>query len=99
MNRTSPGGGQRFPKYKIPVRIRFSDQTIIIGAVFIRQGQRVLDLMCDERDFFPVATTTGITLANKTQVRQVDVLGLPEIVDMQESLPEFDLDYVQSNQG
>lgn len=97
MNRHAAGNGQVFPKYKIPVRIRFADQSIIIGAVFIRQGQRVLDMICDERQFFPIATTTGITLANKAQVKQIDVLGLPEIVDMQESLPEFDLNYVEKS--
>lgn len=97
MNRPTPTGGQVFPKYKIPVRIRFTDQTTLIGAVFVRQGQRVLDMICDERPFFPVALTTGVTFANKAQIRQIDVLGLPEIVDMRDSLPEFDLNFVEKN--
>ncbi len=97
MNRQSPSNAQRIPKYRIPVRIRFADDSSLVGLVFIRQGQRVIDLMCDERQFIPVIMTTGTTLANKAHVRQVDVLGLPEMVDIQDSLPEFDIAYLQSN--
>ena len=97
MDRKSPIGAPRIPKYKIPVRIRFADDSSLVGVVFIRQGQRVLDLMCDERQFIPVVMTAGTTLANKAHVRQVDVLGLPEIVDIQDALPEFDLAYIQNN--
>lgn len=97
MDRRSALGAPRIPKYKIPVRIRFADETSLVGVVFVRQGQRVLDLMCDERQFIPVVMTRGVTLANKAHVRQVDVLGMPEIADIQDALPEFDIAHVQDN--
>lgn len=97
MDRLSLGGDQKLPKYKVPVRIRFADETSLVGAVFIRQGQRVLDLLCDERPFIPVEISAGTTLANKAHVRLVDILGLPEIVEMQDALPDFDMNYLQKN--
>lgn len=99
MNRSTQGSGQVFPKCRIPVRIRFSDQTVVIGAVFIRQGQRVLDMICDERMSFPVLATAGITLVNKTPVRQIDVLGLPEIADIRDALPELDMTCIERSAG
>lgn len=97
MSRQPSNTAQIFPKYKIPVRISFADMSTIIGAIFVRQGQRVLDVMCDERDFFPVLSTSATILVNKSHVRQVNVLTLPEINEMTELLPEIDLDYLQNN--
>lgn len=97
MNSHLPGGNQIYPKYRVPVRIRFADDSSLVGVVFIRQGQRVLDLLCDDRQFIPIALTIGTTLANKAHVRQVDVLGLAEIEEIQEALPEFDLAYIKDN--
>lgn len=97
MDRSTAGRANVFPKYKIPVRIRFNDETIVLGTVFVRQGQRVLDMICDERPFFPVAMTTGITLVNKMQIRQVDVMGVPEREDTKDPQPGFDLSYIENN--
>ena len=97
MSRQPMGSAQVFPKYRIPVRMMFADNSTIIGTVFVRQGQRVLDLLCDERPFFPVATTAGTVLLNKAHVRQINVLELAEISEMDHLLPEFDLEYLQSN--
>lgn len=97
MNRHSPNSGQVFPKFKIPVRIQFADLSTIIGAVFVRQGQRILDLMCDDRPFFPVSTTSGTILVNKSHVRQINVLGLDEISEIEDLLPDIDLDYIKNN--
>jgi len=97
MSRQPLGGTQKFPKYRIPVRIVYADQSIITGTVFVRQGQRVLDVMCDDRPFFPVLMVSGTILANKRHVRQIDILGLPEIVKMQDDLPEFDMNYLRNN--
>lgn len=97
MNRQSLGTAQKFPKYRIPVRILFADQPTIIGTVFVRQDQRVLDLVCDERPFLPVATKTGTILINKSHIRQVNVLALSEIAEIKELLPEFDCDYLKQN--
>lgn len=97
MSRHLTNTAQVFPKYKIPVRIAFADLSTIIGTVFVRQGQRVLDIMCDERRFFPVASTASTILVNKSHVRQVNVLSLKEIMEMTDLLPELDLDYLQNN--
>ena len=49
----------KLTKFGIPVRIAMSDRTQIIGVVFVHQGQRVLDVLCDDRPFFPIQTTAG----------------------------------------
>lgn len=97
MSGQSLGANQKFPKYRIPVRILFADQPTIIGTVFVRQDQRVLDLLCDERPFLPVATKSGTILINKAHIRQVNVLSLTEITEIKDLLPEFDADYLKKN--
>jgi hypothetical protein len=97
MSRQAPGDAQKFPKYKVPVRVRFNDESVVTGAVFVRQGQRVLDMLCDERSFFPIMMTTGTILANKAHVRQVEVLELSDVAALQDQLPEVDIRYLQSN--
>lgn len=92
-----PGNSQRIPKFRVPVRIRFADNASLVGLVFVRQGQRVIDLMCDDRGFIPIIMTSGTTLANKAHIRQVDVLSLQDIVEIQDTLPKFDLAYLNKN--
>lgn len=97
MSRPPLGNSQVFPKYRIPVRITFADGSTVLGTVFVRQGQRVLDLLCDDRPFLPVSTTSGTVLLNKSHIRQINVLELAEISEMEDLLPEFDRDYLQAN--
>lgn len=97
MSRQSFGSAQVFPKYKIPVRVHYADNSTVIGTVFVRQGQRVLDLLCDERTFLPLAVTSGTMLVNKSHMRHVNVLSLAEIEEMRDLLPAIDLDYLKNN--
>lgn len=97
MSRQPPNSAQVFPKFKVPVRILFPDMSTLIGIVFVLQGQRILDLLCDDRAFFPVGLKTGTVLVNKSHIRQINVLDLADMSELQDLLPEFDRDYMQSN--
>lgn len=88
----------RHPKFGIPVRIAMADKTQIIGVVFVRQNQRVIEVLCDERTFFPIETIGGVRLLNKQHVVQVDLLPIEEILQKKELFPEIDVNYLsQSN--
>lgn len=79
------------------MRILYADLTTLIGTVFVRQGQRVLDLLCDDRNFLPISLLSGTVLVNKVHIRQVNVLSLSEISEIHDLLPDFDLEYLQNN--
>ncbi|WP_407692436.1 DUF6812 domain-containing protein [Rhabdonatronobacter sediminivivens] len=74
-----------------------TDQTQIIGAVFVHQGQRVLDLLCDERPFFPIKTTAGVRLLNKQHAVLIDLMPVEEMREKRELLPDVDFQYLRSN--
>lgn len=84
----------RHPKFGIPVRIAMSDRTQIIGVVFVRQNQRIIEMLCDERIFFPIETTGGLRLLNKQHVAQVDLLPLEEILAKRDLFPDIDVQYL-----
>jgi hypothetical protein len=78
------------PKYRIPVRISLADKESMLGVIFIRQEQRILDMLCEQKPFFPVRTKTGMFLINKSTVEKVEVLEKQFILDHQEHFPETD---------
>ena len=86
----------RHPKFGIPVRIAMSDRTQIIGLVFVRQNQRITEMLCDERVFFPIETIGGVRLLNKQHVAQVDLLPLEEILEKRDLFPEVDVQYLSN---
>ena len=87
----------KHPKFGIPVRIAMSDRTQIIGVVFVRQNQRVIDVFCDARPFFPVATIGGVRLLNKQHAMQIDLMPIEEMLEMGDLLPEVDFQYLRNN--
>jgi hypothetical protein len=78
------------PKYKIPVRISLAQEESVLGVIFIRQEQRILDMLCDPNPFFPVSTKTGLFLINKASVSKVEVLDREYIVEHKENFPAID---------
>lgn len=78
------------PKYKIPVRISLARDDAVLGVIFLRQEQRILDMLCDQHQFFPVSTRTGMFLINKHSVSKVEVLDRDYIQEHQENFPEAD---------
>jgi hypothetical protein len=67
------------------------------GGVHVSQNQRVLDVLCDDRDFIPFKLKDRTILLNKSWLVQVDLLGLAEITEMQDILPEVNTDYLKAN--
>lgn len=78
------------PKYKIPVRLSLLEEGTLLGVIFVRQEQRVIDMLCDQRPFFPVSTTSGLLLVNKSSVVKIDVLESDFILQNQDSFPDVD---------
>lgn len=87
----------RYPKAGIPVRIAMANGTQIIGVVFVLQSQRVLDVLCDERAFFPIETVGGVRLLNKQHVAQVDLMPIEEFLEKRELYPDLDVDCLSQN--
>jgi hypothetical protein len=85
------------PKYKIPVRISLVQDDSVLGVIFIRQEQRILDMLCDQNRFFPVSTKTGTFLINKTSVVKVEVLEADYILEHQDNFPETDVNLGHEN--
>jgi hypothetical protein len=80
----------RIPKYRIPVRISLVQDDSVLGIVFLRQEQRILDMLCEPKPFFPVSTKTGMFLVNKQSVIKLEVLDASYIAAHLENLPEND---------
>ena len=87
----------RHSKFGVPVRIAMSDKTQIIGLIFVRQNQRVIEVLCDDRAFFPVKTIGSVRLLNKQHVVQLDLLPIKEILEKRDLFPEVDVNYLRDN--
>ena len=74
-----------------------ADKTQIIGVIFVRQAQRVIEVLCDDRTFFPIETIGGVRLLNKQHVVQIDLLQIEEILAKKELFPEIDVHYLRHN--
>lgn len=74
------------------MRIYLAHDDPVLGIVFVRQEQRILDMLCDERKFFPVSTKTGMLLLNKSSVVKLEVLEKQFMIQNQDNFPESDAD-------
>lgn len=58
-------------KVKIEVELELQDGSILLGHVFAAPKQRLSDLLNDERQFLPFATSSGIvTVLHKSSIRR-----------------------------
>ncbi len=87
----------KYPKHLIPVKATLQTGSQHFGGLHVSQNQRVLDVLCDERDFIPFKLKDRTILLNKSWLVQVDLLGLAEITEMQDILPEVNIDYLKAN--
>lgn len=87
----------KYPKYCVPVKITLDTGDQHFGGVHLRQNQRVLEVLCDERAFLPVRLIDRTILLNKSHLVQVDLLKLTEITEMLDILPDLDLEYLKMN--
>ncbi|MFN4100196.1 MAG: hypothetical protein ACK4GT_10500 [Pararhodobacter sp.] len=87
----------RHPKFGVPVRIAMADGSVVTGMVFVRQGQRVVDVLCDARSFLPVKANDGVRLLNKQHAVQIQLMTMEEIFEKRELFPGVDVNYLRSN--
>ena len=78
----------RIPKYRIPVRISLVQEESVLGIVFVRQEQRILDMLCEPNPFFLVNTKTGLFLVNNQSVIKMEGLDANFIEAHQENFPQ-----------
>lgn len=87
----------KHPKYAIPVRAMMTDKTQLLGVLFVRQNQRIIDLLCDARSFIPLETTAGLRLLNKQHVIQIDLMPIDEITEKHSLFPDLNFQYLHNN--
>ena len=59
-------------KYKIEVQVHLDDGTNFLGILSVRQGQRISDLLNDERQFLPIQMPEGnVVVFRKTAIFKV----------------------------
>lgn len=87
----------KLPKYCIPVKATLEDGSQFYGGIHVVQGQRILDVLCDERPFIPFRLRDRSILLNKSKILRFDLLEMPEITEKQHILPELDLYYLRVN--
>jgi hypothetical protein len=87
----------QFPKHNVPVRMTLADGSHVLGIIYLRQGQRISDMLCDDREFFPLKSTTGVILLNKRNVMQVDVMTIDEMIDKGDLFPDMSVKYLSNN--
>ena len=62
-------------KDKVEVQVELDDGARLLGFLFVKQGQRISDLLNDERGFLPLLTSDGlIVLLKKTAIARVTQL-------------------------
>lgn len=86
----------RREKFGIPVRIQMTNNSQIIGLVFVAVGNRVMETLCDGKPFFAVKTKDGVKLVNKQHAIQVELLSIEEIREKSDVFPDFDVKYLQA---
>lgn len=77
-------------KHTVPVRVLFPDGAHKNGLIFLRQGQRVMDLLSDERPFFPLKTVTSTMLINKNNISAIELVEPEAPEDQRKLFPPFD---------
>lgn len=82
----------RVHKFRLPVRIYLIGETdAVSGVVYVRQDQRVVDMLCDPRSFFPVETRDGLVVIGKAAVAKILVVGREKVMENPDLFPEADL--------
>lgn len=80
------------PKYRIPVRVALTQEGAVLGVIFVRQEQRIIDMLCDQRPFFPIKTKDGTFLINKSSVIKLEPLDDAFVKSHAESFPGHELE-------
>ncbi len=70
-------------KLQVAVKVRIGDAEPIVGFVFLRPDERLIDLLNDDRSFIPIKYANGET----------DIISKTCISNMMECIPEEDEEY------
>ena len=90
----------RLHKFRLPVRIDLmGGNESVLGVVHVRQDQRVIDMLCDERPFFPVDTKEGLLVINKAAIAKIIVADREKVVSSPDVFPGVDLDALDRRAG
>ncbi len=82
----------QIPKYGLPVRVSIMGETSdLLGVVYVRQDQRVLDMLCDVRPFFPLQTKERLVLVNKAAVSLITMLDREQVEQAPDQFPGINL--------
>jgi hypothetical protein len=82
--------GQKLSKIDIEVEVHLDDGSHFLGVLSLSQGQRVSDLMNDERNFIPVQLPGGsVVIQRKTAITKV--APLDQQVDQTEARDPYDV--------
>ena len=64
--------GQQISKLPVEVQVQLNDGSRFLGVLALSQGQRVSDLMNDERQFLPIKLPSGsVVILRKTMIAKV----------------------------
>jgi hypothetical protein len=84
-------------KFGIPVRIQLTDNSQLMGLIFVHPGTRIMETLCDGKMFFAIRTTDGIKLVNKQHAVHVQLLSIDEIKEKIDIFPDIDFQYIRNN--
>ena len=66
----------KITKFKLEVLVELDDGARLLGFLFVKQAQRLSDLLNDERGFLPFLTSDGLIVQlKKTAIARVTQLG------------------------
>ena len=64
--------GQKRPKIQVEIEVHLQDGSFFLGMLSLAQGQRVSDLMNDERQFLPIERVDGsVVIYRKAVISKV----------------------------
>lgn len=90
----------RIHKFRLPVRIHLAGESqAVLGVVHVRQDQRIVDMLCDQRSFFPVQTRDGLLIIGKAAVTKLVVVDREKADQDPDLFPGIDWEAVERRSG
>ncbi|MDB5665375.1 hypothetical protein [Cypionkella sp.] len=85
-------------KFSVPVRMTLVGGIQVYGVVFLERDQRILEMVCGEAKFFPFKSSSSLSLMNKENVLQIDILSVDDMKQLVNQFPRVDFQYIANNQ-
>lgn len=84
------GDDQNIEKYNFPARVLLIDGTVRRGLIYLRQGQRIMDLLCESRPFFALKTNKNVVLIGKANIVALEIVERDDFEAEKDLFPPFD---------